>query len=698
MTNRIALLLLLLATAATSLDPTLDKYCGITWTDASTNCRTPCPSGDVDCAEGEECHMLTGCYEALNGGLTDTLTDEGGGKKGNPTGPPNSGGKRPRPDKNNTNNDGGKGKNPINQPSKPQEILPDFLGLDTLLSSSRIDDDSSHGVIFDVETASDSTVLRITHVEFYSSHSSSNGGDGAPDGNESDESSALDGVAIVIDYQVYMKEGTWHDAESEREYQLVSSGNMTLEQVDASNNDIINNNNGSSSHEESINELGYTRHRIPLTTKIKLNGNGTRYSLYVGLSERVMLYQRPSANFGNTTSSTALTTESSDDSQDYIPLLQTNDMTIYFGAATMIYPLSKANHPVFYRQPRGFVGRIWYERDACVPSVIDWDECQRLKRPLSMEAMESVIEMGTVYYGGLDNDNSGDNAPSVSSVPASSAMPTGDGNRVYLVITFGEAPLGSLMDASAQTSFEQVLFDFYTSQDELSENEVDLFSVKMWYQQFVIKERDNRQMRSSSSGHSPTSGLSYYGETPKSGSGSSIAQYQATVIISIMHSSLPEVITRDLLENTLNDNMSSFLKSLKLTPSLTPYIENTGYIASVVTIDELTSPPTSSPTYAPTISITEPIVVREPTPPYIIAAILIASIYTCSMIFSTCYIKRARNEMEYDRDIKVLFQNTTMEDNIRSEEALLDKKDGKSTSKKGDWFEFPCKCKEIDGS
>ncbi|KAL7520436.1 hypothetical protein ACHAWX_005163 [Stephanocyclus meneghinianus] len=636
-TTRIALLSLLATAPFSSLDTSQHKYRA----DAA-RLRTPRPSGDdIDCADGERRRVLAGfhdgSYEVGNVNLTKKKND---------------GGTRPGPS---------------------QDVSRDFLGLDTLLSSSRIDDDFSNGVVFDVETASDSSVLRITHLEFYSSRI--HYADGDADREESGASNAIDDVAVAVDYQVYTKEGTWLDALGDREYQLLSTGTMTLHQTNLDDN---SNNNGSNNHNHKETLHNYTRHRIPLTNKIKLNGNGTRYSLYFGLSERILLHQRPLAISDNATP----TKENSDHTPDHIPLLQTNDMNIYYGAATMIYPLAKATHPVFYRETRGFVGRIWYERDACVPSVTRWEECQKLKRPLSTEAMESVVEMGTVVYGGLKNEDGGGHKPSIDIVPSSPDAPTNDSNVAYLVITFGEAPLGTLMDESAQTSFERVLFDYYASLDVLSENEVDLNFVKMWYQQFLIKEKGNRQLRNSNNRNPQTFELSEYDDSSISPPGASLARYQVTVIISIMHTLLPDVITHDLLQNALNDNTSSFLKALKLTPSLTPYLQHMEYISSVVTIDELTSPPTRSPTFAPTILITEPIVVREPTPPYIIASILIGTIYACSMIFSTCYIKRARNEMEYDHGMKVLLQSTTMEDDIRRDTSPIETKEEMTIEKK----------------
>jgi hypothetical protein len=75
----------------------------------------------------------------------------------------------------------------------------------------------------------------------------------------------------------------------------------------------------------------------------------------------------------------------------------------------------------------------------------------------------------------------------------------------------------------------------------------------------------------------------------------------------------------------------------------------------------LTDHPTFSPTYAPTVPVVEVEVVRKPTPPTVIALILIITIYAFSILFSTCYLKQSRNAMERDRDMARSLQSTTIE-------------------------------------
>lgn len=553
--------------------------------------------------------MLTGCFEKLNGGSVSG-TSSGGGNAGK------NQGKTRRPS---SQRPSGK------RPNNPNGPLPPFLGLDTLLSTSSVDDDHSHGIVFDIQTAGDASALIITDLEFYSSSSSAENDHGATN------SEFFDRATEPISYQVYYKEGTWRDSRSVRDYRPLSVGNMTLDldgSKDGNNNETNN---------------GYVKHRIPLTVKLKLNGNGTRYSMYVGLSEKIMLYQQPPQ----------VATEASVQSaeEDTIPLLKTKDFTIYAGGAIMIYPLSKANHPVYYRTPRGFVGRIWYERDACETDVWDWEECGETKGAVGAAEREEIISRGRVYYGGLD----GAGAPAASPSPNANDE---DGKQVYLVITFGEAPKGKLMDESAQSSFERVVYDYYMKQEVLSENQVDLDSVKVWYQQYLVS--DSRLLQNDNN-----EAMADLETALNTAQPATVAQYQVTVILSVIHSSLPELITRDLLENALKNDTSTLLKSLKLTPELTPYLQDISYISSILSVDELTSPPTNAPSLSTTVLVTAPIETREPIPPILIAFIVIGMIYAFSVIFSTCYIKRARSQMEYDASLKELLKSTTIEDDIR---------------------------------
>ncbi|KAL7506967.1 hypothetical protein ACHAXN_006586 [Cyclotella atomus] len=543
-----------------------------------------------------------------------------------------------RPNKQNNRPNNRPNKQPTPSQSRP---IPPFLGIDTLLSPTLIDDDRSHGTIFDIVTTPSSKSISITDIEFYTLTS-----------EFGQDRASLNG--LMIDYQIYAKEGSWHDV-TIKEFSPISLGNMTL---DFNFTDVEENN------------MGYSRHRIPLEDSIRLNGNGTRYSLYVGLSERIMLFQNPARDITDADANIVYV-----EGMDYIPLVETKDMVLYYGGGVMVYPLSKANHAVYFRKPRGFVGRIWYERDACMPSVVYWSECEGLSGGMSEDERIEEVEYGDTFYGGIASfgkENGGNASSSENSnaeaAPTVSPAPSVFGEQVYLVITFGEAPMGKMMDLTAQSTFERVLKEFYQEQDVLAINDVDLYSVKVWLQQFVLPEWAERALQGNSQRES------------------AIVQYQITTILTITNSALPHLITRDLMLNALIDNQTPFFKSLKLTPELTPYLQNSGYIASIQFVDELTSPPTLSPTDAPTIATTEPIVVREPTPPLVIAAILLITIYTCSILFSTCYLKRARNEMEHDRDQERLLKSTTIEPDIKGSKADFEDKplvEDKGKKKKG---------------
>ena len=496
---------------------------------------------------------------------------------------------------------------------------------------------------------------------------------------------------LNVNYMVYAKEGTWQEAVGVRDYSIIAMGNITL--VPSVKTAVTD---GDTTTSSSVTAAGYTKHRLPLQTKIRFNGNATRYAIYIGLSERVMLFQHTPSSLllqekeedGDTT-----TTKSYPyiEGMDYIPLITTQDFTLYYGSAVMIYPLSKANHPVYYRKPRGFVGRIWYDRDACTPSGVSyWSECKGLSSTMSDEERGEEIEYGDVYYGGLLLSSSsvvtGESDGKMNGTTVSPA-PSVDGQQVYIVITFGEAPEGRMMNEEAQSTFEEVLMDFYLNQDILAINDVDLYSVKVWLQRYVVPEVEERrllQQPSPNQRRRTTRRL----QTNTIENAMTVLQYQVTTILTITHSALPHLITRDLLVTALRDNASPFFKQLKLTPELTPYLQNTGSIASIQSVDELTAPPTLAPTDSPTIAITEPLVVKEPISPIVIALILIITIYTCSVLFSTCYIKRARNEMEHSRDQERLLKSTTIEPDIKGSKADFEDhnkpmEETKKKSKKG---------------
>ena len=382
---------------------------------------------------------------------------------------------------------------------------------------SLVDDDRSHGVVFDIRTSPSSQLLAITDIELYTF-------------NNNDESLSNDGIGTIVDYQIYAKEGTWHDA-SLRDYSPVSSGNLTFN----SENNVVD---SIGDNLQSKSQLLYSKHRISLDDNvIRLNGNDTLYSLYIGLSQRILPFQHPDETSSNT--------NIYQQGRDYIPLITTKHMTIYTGAAAMIYPLSKLNHPVYYRKPRGFLGRLWYEwKDLCLGSnsktIVSWDECDTMYNGIGDQEREEEIAYGEVYYGGIASDATsvGDGSDENGSAggggdtsSSSSSSPSTDGNQVYLVITFGEAPQpqknnnnnnGNIMNEAAQSSFERVLMEFYSNQDVLAMNDVDLYSVEVWLQQFLSletmiggkRERDRRlQAVSSPSSESTSNNL----KTPPAG-------------------------------------------------------------------------------------------------------------------------------------------------------------------------------------
>eukprot|EP00956_Cyclotella_meneghiniana_P039553 scaffold173953_cov60-Cyclotella_meneghiniana.AAC.1 len=448
-------------------------------------------------------------------------------------------------------------KNVNNNNNNPRPIPP-LVGVDTFTLPSLVDDDRSHGVVFDIRTSPSSQLLAITDIELYTF-------------NNNDESLSNDGIGTIVDYQIYAKEGTWHDA-SLRDYSPVSSGNLTFN----SENNVVD------SIGDLQSQLLYSKHRISLDDNaIRLNGNDTLYSLYIGLSQRILPFQHPDEASSNTNNNKYIYQQG----RDYIPLITTKHMTIYTGAATMIYPLSKLNHPVYYRKPRGFLGRIWYEwKDLCSlgsKTIVHWDECDTMYNGIGDQEREEEIAYGEVYYGGIASDATsvvtsvGDGSDENGSAggggdtsSSSSSSPSTDGNQVYLVITFGEAPQpqknnnnnSNIMNEAAQSSFERVLMEFYSNQDVLAMNDVDLYSVEVWLQQFLSletmiggkRERDRQRRRlqavSSPSSESTSNNLQ------------EMVMFQVTLILTITHSALPHLITRELMVNTVRENVDDLFK------------------------------------------------------------------------------------------------------------------------------------------
>ena len=264
---------------------------------------------------------------------------------------------------------------------------------------------------------------------------------------------------------------------------------------------------------------------------IQIDGGGTdRRAIYVTLSKRNMLYQRSSEPMETEAISSIEEVETQSVTEDTIILASTDHLVVYEGAAVMAYPFKEAKESIFYRIPRGFVGRIEYDREPCelvpvmdasgnvtgeVMSVQKWDECTEgtkaprptvnptiwvkptglmspppTKMPTEKPVPAALTPNEPVIVG----------VPTTSPIlsptasPSISIPPTIFIMKSYLIITFNNIRQGRVMDAREQNSFEKSIVSFLNRQGAVKANEVDIQGANIWYQQtYTTEEREQAQ-------------------------------------------------------------------------------------------------------------------------------------------------------------------------------------------------------------
>ncbi|EJK74869.1 hypothetical protein THAOC_03429, partial [Thalassiosira oceanica] len=177
----------------------------------------------------------------------------------------------------------------------------------------------AYGNVFDVRTLPGVSTVLITGLEIYSSASG------------------------LVEYEVYTREGTWEGTEGDlSSFTLIASGTLkskgTCGGVDFSH--------GKFSTE--------TCEFAPIPPgefeSVPIKGNGAVRSFYVTLKTREILYQRDAVG-----------------SEDEYQVVGTSpDIEVLEGAGVLNYPYSKARDDVFYKRPRGFMGKIVYIRNPCL--------------------------------------------------------------------------------------------------------------------------------------------------------------------------------------------------------------------------------------------------------------------------------------------------------------------------------------------
>ena len=87
---------------------------------------------------------------------------------------------------------------------------------------------------------------------------------------------------------------------------------------------------------------------------------------------------------------------------------------------------------------------------------------------------------------------------------------------------------------------------------------------------------------------------------------------EVTLVIYILYSPLPLLITQELLQTLILGNKTLLISSLRNNTILSSYFRNLDSIPSVLLVDNVTDAPTMSPTLSPTVYFPTPAPTRGP--------------------------------------------------------------------------------------
>mmetsp|Transcript_23750 Transcript_23750/g.51332 ORF Transcript_23750/g.51332 Transcript_23750/m.51332 type:complete len:832 (-) Transcript_23750:789-3284(-) len=660
------LLLLNLKINPTSAQGDENAYCGSNWLAAAAACSNACPNQlDSECTNpGEKCQQWTGCKETLANSTPE------------PTGNPIITTRRPTlsptaiPSSQPTLSIPPTVTPPTGFPTGTPSIWrPDLFSVATLQQDERGEStifsttsQRSYGVIFEVQTTPDSPAISITTFEFYCPLKNAN-----------------------VAYEVWTKPGTWHGFEGrERRFTKIAAGNVTTSNL----------------------ERGLTRIPRGRVTPIELDGGGARQSIYITLTSKHMLYAH------STTGTETVAIESIEQAQsateDTIVLLSTQELIVYEGAAVMAYPFQKAAQRLFYRMPRGFVGRIWYLRRPCkeLPVTITneedgstiqefqpvtrWADCVGLRppgiMPTRVQAMPSSFlvtsDENLPADGGSSFDDGGvgvgggnwTNGTAPTTNPTISAMPTIDTMKVNLILIIQNPLSSEIMNSEQMSAFEEMSIEFFDGRQLLELNEVELYGAKVWYQQVLVEggedeeEPEQRLLQDATivDGISPNNNEATANTNSAESTNANTKtveedeyipvtiSLEVTLVISVLYSPLPQQITQDLLQNLLINNVDDFTELIKRNPTLNPNFKTIDGIPSILAVEKVTLPPTLQPTDMPTIPVSV-LASEEPTPipTWVYTVTIFGLIYALLIIASFSYVKRFRDRMQIERDQNV---------------------------------------------
>jgi len=320
-----------------------------------------------------------------------------------------------------------------------------------------------------------------------------------------------------VAYEVWTKSGSWHGHEGKlKEFQNVASGNVTT--WGAGDGGTF----ASGSERETDDSRGEPT-RIPHTqfTPIQIDGGGARQSIYLTLSSKHLLYARSSTQSTSTIteSITSIAQAAQQTKADTIEITTTSEMTVYEGAAVMTYPFSFAKEKMYYRMPRGFIGRIWYLRNPCkeiygrnedgslnetlgLRDVVRWEDCSGRR---SKEQVPSLKDLPP-FFSQSPTDGSNNNGetqlqkglngtiPTFS--PTNSHTPTINTMKVNLILTLQNVASNRILNQEESSEFEQLIMEFYEGMELLVMNEVELYKVQIHYQQTFVIGDDEKELGS----------------------------------------------------------------------------------------------------------------------------------------------------------------------------------------------------------
>jgi hypothetical protein len=569
------------------------------------------------------------------------------------------------------------------------------------------DDPSSRsfGCIFELTSTIDSPAISIRSFEFYISYDdelfASTGGVGGGSANVTAATSTTNATATIT-YELWTRPQTWHGFEGRvRAFDQLTSGTFTIT-------------NGQLSHEnEKL--IAVTIHNFD---PIQINGGGTdRRAIYVTLSKRNMLYQRSSEPLETEAISSMEEVETQGVvTEDSILLASTNHLIVYEGAAVMTYPFKEAKDSIFYRYPRGFVGRIEYDREPCelIPvlddngkptgeftSVQKWEECTEgtkaprptVKPTVWVKPSPPTTKQPVSATTGDGSENTTTTADNVSILSPSSSLsistqPSKLIMKSYLILTFNNiSTQGRVMDAREQNSFEKSIVSFLNRQKAVKTNEVYIEGATTWYQQtYTTEEREEQAQKGKKKGdrnkNNGGGGRVLQVAEEVSSEESSSGQVGATdlivpsppmeaplleitIIISVERSPLPQKITSQLFETMIRNSKTEFLESLKEVGALTNLFSNTNDIPTVLSVERVTSAPTLRPTRSPVVEVE---LEEEGEAPALvgfffgsalrIALLIIGLVWVGLVLVGFTKIKKARRVMKIQRDRGILGEDS----------------------------------------